>query len=167
MFCNIYLSSPQVCHHDDDIVNKLSPELGFMHPALFFTLLDFPEHQRKVEMVETQDAHEAIQEYSCEKINFIRSLKKYHLTNKVSERPYLLFLDAAEYDINHQHYCQHSVKVSHCQCCAEHPAVGCEHHGANNEDSGASVTNHFDQEHCEMFCLQSLRFACVPERINV
>ena len=41
-----------------------------MHPALLLSLLDFSEHQGKVEMVETQDAHEAIQKYSCEKIIF-------------------------------------------------------------------------------------------------
>ena len=69
--CNFTkILSPQVCDHDDDIVNKLSPELGFMHPALFVYLLDFSEHQSEVEMVETQDAHEAIQEYSCIKIIF-------------------------------------------------------------------------------------------------
>ena len=37
-----------------------------MQPALFLSLLDFSKHQTKVEMVETQDAHEAIQEYPCE-----------------------------------------------------------------------------------------------------
>ena len=58
------MSLPQVRHHDDDVVNDLSPELGFMHPALFVSLLDFSEHQSEVEMVETQNAHEAIQEYS-------------------------------------------------------------------------------------------------------
>ena len=58
------ISSPQVCHHNDDVVDELSPELGFMHPGLFVSILDFSEHQSEVEMVETQDAHEAIQEYS-------------------------------------------------------------------------------------------------------
>ena len=62
-FRKIFL--PQVRHHDDDVVNNLSPELGFMHPALFVSLQDVSEHQSKVEMVETQNAHEAIQEYSC------------------------------------------------------------------------------------------------------
>ena len=38
-----------------------------MQPALFLSLLNFSKHQTKVEMVETQDAHEAIQEYPCEK----------------------------------------------------------------------------------------------------
>ena len=88
---------------------------------------------------------------------------KYFLTNKVSERPNLLFLDVAEGGIGHQHQCQHPVEVSHCQLCAEHPAVGCEHHGANDEDSGAGVTNNFDQEHCQVLSFQSLIFACVPE----
>ena len=88
---------------------------------------------------------------------------KYFLTNKVSERPNLLFLDVAEGGIDHQHQCQHPVEVSHCQLCAEHPAVGCEHHGANDEDSGAGVTDNFDQEHCQVFCLQSLIFASIPE----
>ena len=61
------MSLPQVCHHDDDVVNELSPELGFMHPFLFFSLIDISEHQGKVEMVETQNAHEAIQECSCKR----------------------------------------------------------------------------------------------------
>ena len=69
------------------------------------------------------------------------------LTNQVSERPYLLFLDVAECDIGHQHQAQHSIKVSQSQLGAEHPAVGCEHHGAKDQDSGSGVTNHFDQEH--------------------
>ena len=138
-----------------------------MHPTLFVSLLDFSEHQSEVEIVETQDAHEAIQEYSFTKIIFnafiVFKVTRNVLTNQISERPYLLFLDVAEYDIDHQHYCQHPVEVSHFQLGAEHPAVGCEHHGANNENSGAGVTENFDQEHCQVFCLQSLIFACVPE----
>ena len=93
---------------------------------------------------------------------FIRT-PKYILTNKVSERPNLLFLDVAEGGIGHQHQCQHSVEVSHYQLCAELPAVGCEHHGANNENSGGGVTHNFDQEHSQVSCLQSLIFACVPK----
>ena len=60
--------SHQVCHYDDDVVDALSPELGFMQPVLSLFLLDFPKHQGKIKMIETQDTHEAIQEYPCENI---------------------------------------------------------------------------------------------------
>ena len=66
LYINNEQCSPQVCHYDEGIVDTLSPKLGCMQPALFLSLLDFSKHQTKVEMVETQDAHEAIQEYPCE-----------------------------------------------------------------------------------------------------
>ena len=83
-------------------------------------------------------------------------------TDKISKRPQLFFLPVTKYDIGHQHQCQHSIEVSHCQVCAEHPGVDCEHPGPKYNQSGACVTNHFEQENSKMFCIQGFIFARVP-----
>ena len=86
----------------------------------------------------------------------------YALTNQVSKGPNPLLLKRAECYINHQHYCQHSIVVSHCQVCAEHPGVVSEHPGPEYNQSGAGITYHLQQENTKMFSIQGLVFTRVP-----
>ena len=74
----------------------------------------------------------------CEKGPFLKDFNTY----QVSQRPNNFFLFVAKYDIHDYHYCQHSIEVSHCQVCAEHPRVVSEHPGPEYNQSEAGITYH-------------------------
>ena len=53
---------PKVHCHDDTIISALSPKLWPVHPGLPVLLPHFSEHQAKVEVVKTQNCHQAVEQ---------------------------------------------------------------------------------------------------------